>query len=121
MYFIKKTKKVVSFVLIVFFTSLSIFFTSNTFAQNTSSPFHWDYINVDINVEDNGDMLITETQKYVFTKPHSNERYRYIPLDKVDNITDVAVFEDDKPLTIQTGIENNKFWIKWKLTINLAF
>lgn len=53
MYFIKKTKKLVSFVLIVFFTSLCIFLTSNTFAQNTSSPFHWDYINVDINVEDN--------------------------------------------------------------------
>ena len=46
-------------------------------------PFYWEFINVDIDVQENGDMLITETQKYVFTGPHTNERYRYIPLDTV--------------------------------------
>lgn len=46
-------------------------------------PFHWEFINVDIDVQENGDMLVTETQKYVFTAPHTNKRYRWIPLDKV--------------------------------------
>ena len=49
-----------------------------------SAPFYWAVINVDIDVQDNGDMLITETQKYVFTAPCTDERYRWIPLDKVD-------------------------------------
>ena len=46
--------------------------------------FYWDFINVDIDVQTNGDMLITENQKYVFTKLGKNQRYRYIPLDKIE-------------------------------------
>ena len=34
-----------------------------------ASPFYWEFINVDIDVQENGDMLITETQKYVFSGP----------------------------------------------------
>ncbi len=52
-------------------------------------PFYWEFINVEIDVQENGDMLITETQKYVFTGPHTNKRYRYIPLDRVDRIDSV--------------------------------
>ena len=59
-----------------------------------SSPFYWEFINVDINVQDNGDMIVTETQKYVFTAAHTNERYRWIPMDKVDTIDSVEVLEE---------------------------
>ena len=108
MHVTKRIIKISVFIIVGFFSSLCIFFGSNTLAQNTSSPFYWDYINVGIDVQNNGDMLVTETQKYVFTKPHSNQRYRYIPLDKVDQITDIAVFEDEKQLPIETGIKNTK-------------
>lgn len=80
--------------------------------------FYWDFINVDINVQTNGDMLITENQNYVFTKPGRNERYRYIPLDKIEGISEVSVFEGDKKIAFDTGIENNNFWIKWQHEIN---
>ncbi|MFM7423858.1 MAG: hypothetical protein ACKO7W_02440, partial [Elainella sp.] len=56
-------------------------------------PFYWKSIDVEIDVQPNGDMWVTETQNYVFTAKHTNERYRYIPLDKVDEITDVTVTE----------------------------
>ena len=80
--------------------------------------FYWDFINVDIDVQTNGDMLITENQKYVFTKLGRNQRYRYIPLDQVDEITDVSVFENDKKIVSDTGIENNNFWIRWQHELN---
>ncbi|QSJ17554.1 DUF2207 domain-containing protein [Nostoc sp. UHCC 0702] len=78
-----------------------------------SVPFYWEFINVDIAVQDNGDMLISETQKYTFTDDYNNQRYRYIPLDKVDKITDVAVLENGRVLFSETGIENNQLWIRW--------
>jgi hypothetical protein len=65
-------------------------------ASAKSSPFYWEFINVLIDVQMNGDMLVTETQKYVFTGPHSKERYRYIPLDKVDGIDQIEVFEGEE-------------------------
>jgi len=80
--------------------------------------FYWDFINVDINVQSNGNMLITENQKYVFTKPGENQRYRYIPLDKVDKITEVSVLEDNRKINFESGIENNQLWIKWKHPLN---
>lgn len=79
-----------------------------------ASPFFWDAIDVDINLETNGDLLVTETQKYVFTQNHSNQRYRYIPLDAVNSITDVSVTENNEPLPVETGIRNNNYWIRWQ-------
>jgi len=87
-------------------------------ASAKSPPFYWDFINVLIDVQENGDMLITETQKYVFTGPHSNERYRYIPLDKVDGIDQVEVFEGERKLAAETNIKNGQRWIKWRHELN---
>jgi uncharacterized membrane protein YgcG len=80
----------------------------------TTSPFYWDFINVDMEVQENGDMLVTETQKYVFTASHTNQRYRYIPLDGIEQITDIAVFEGDRQIPSTTGIDNNQQWIQWQ-------
>jgi hypothetical protein len=97
----------------------TIFFVI-TFSLNhaiaQSVPFYWEFMNVDIAVQNNGDMLITETQKYTFTGDYQNQRYRYIPLDKVDKITDVTVSENGQTLTSETGIENNQLWRWWRLT-----
>ncbi|MEA5568130.1 DUF2207 domain-containing protein [Anabaena sp. UHCC 0399] len=82
--------------------------------QAQSVPFYWEFINVDIAVQTNGDMLITETQKYTFTGKYNNQRSRYIPLDKVDEITEVSVTENGRLLPSETGIENNQRWIRWK-------
>lgn len=72
------------------------------------SPFYWDFIKVDVNLQTNGDLLVTETQKYTFTDNHTNQRYRYIPLDRVDQITDVEVYEGEERLSAETGTENGQ-------------
>lgn len=59
-------------------------------------------------------MVVTETQKYTFTEDHTNQRYRYIPLDRIRQITDVKVYEGEEQLPIQTGIEDNQYWIRWQ-------
>lgn len=82
--------------------------------QAQSVPFYWEFINVDIAVQTNGDMLVTETQKYTFTGDYKNQRYRYILLEKIDKITDVSVSENNQILPIETNIENNQFWIRWR-------
>ena len=82
------------------------------------SALYWGFINVEINVQDDGDMIVTETQKYVFTAPHTNERYRWIPLDKVDAIDSVEVLEEGQVLAATTGVERNQFWIRWQHELN---
>lgn len=77
-------------------------------------PFYWDYINVNIDVQNNGDMLVTEEQKYVFKSDYQNQRYRYIRLDKIDEIKDITVEENNQILPSETGIENNQVWIRWQ-------
>jgi hypothetical protein len=73
---------------------------------------------VQIDVQANGDMLVTETQKYVFTGPYSNERYRYILLEKIDGIDQIEVYEGDEKLPFTKNIKNNQQWIKWRHELN---
>ncbi|MEI3648936.1 MAG: DUF2207 domain-containing protein [Dolichospermum lemmermannii FEM_B0920] len=107
----KLLMKRISFSLLAVLVTLLITFT-HAVAQEV--PFYWDYINVNIDVQTNGDMLVTETQKYVFTSDWTNQRYRYIPLDKVDEIKEVTVQENNQIIPSETGIENNQFWIRWQ-------
>lgn len=121
MYLSRRITKIILVVMLSLLSGLCVFFASKTLAQNPFAhyfPYYWDYIDVSIEVQTNGDMLITETQKYVFTKPYSNQRYRYIPLDKVDELKDIAVKEDGQQLVAQTGIKNNQMWIKWQHPLN---
>jgi len=83
------------------------------------APFYWEFLNVDIAVQETGDLLVTETQKYVFTAPYSIERSRWIPLDKVDRITDVQVLVEGQVLPRVTGVHENRFWIKWRHALTL--
>lgn len=115
----KTTQKIYQ---IIYSILLAILISLSNIAPATAATypyyFYWDFINVDIDVQTNGDMLITENQKYVFTKPGKNQRYRYIPLDKIEGISDVSVFEEHKKIAFDTGIENNNFWIRWQHEIN---
>ncbi len=121
MYLTRRITKISLGVMLSLLSGLCVCLASKTLAQNPFTyyfPYYWDYINVRIEVQSNGDLLISERQKYVFTKPYSNQRYRYIPLDKVDGIKDIAVKEDGQELVAQTGIKNNQMWIKWQHPLN---
>jgi uncharacterized membrane protein YgcG len=101
------------------FVILSMLFalliSQSAFAKD---PFHWEFINVEIDLQENGDMLIKETQQYVFDAPYSDQRYRWIPLDGIGGIADITVTEDGKPVNIRTNIESNRQWIKWTKAVN---
>ena len=83
-------RKFILFPLLAAIALLSALVPGAATAQS-GAPFYWESIDVLIDVQENGDMLVTETQTYVFTDWHHNQRYRYIPLDKVDGIDDISV------------------------------
>jgi Predicted membrane protein (DUF2207) len=94
-------------------TAFVALFLNCNYAAAQELPFYWDFINVNIDVQTNGDMLVTEEQKYVFTGNHTTQRYCYIPLDRVQEVRDVTVTENGQKLSSKTGIENNQLWIRW--------
>ncbi|MGD1952532.1 MAG: DUF2207 domain-containing protein, partial [Leptolyngbyaceae cyanobacterium] len=98
----------------IFTAAIACFLCLTMGLAQATTPFFWDSIDVDMTLEANGDLLVTETQTYVFTDSHSNERYRYIPLEGISSITDVAIYENNEPLAAKTGIRNNNYWIRWQ-------
>ena len=56
----KRLLKKIAFLLMA---SLSLLLVTVTHAAAQQLPFYWDNINVIIDVQTNGDMLVTETQK----------------------------------------------------------
>jgi hypothetical protein len=107
-------KQLIKKIVFLLMASLSLLLVTVTHAAAQQLPFYWDNINVIIDVQTNGDMLVTETEKYVFTADYTYERYRYIPLDKVDEIKDVTVTENNQIIPSSTGTENNQLWIRWQ-------
>ena len=55
--------------------------------------YHYDFINADINILSNGDLEITETQKFAYTSGDFHYGFRWIPLDKVEAIDQVEIWE----------------------------
>jgi hypothetical protein len=112
----RSTQRIISTVLL-FILSLT-FFVAIYPAHAETGPFYWNRIDVNLDVQTNGDMWVTERQEYVFQEDYPNQRYRYIPLEKVDAIKDVTVQENNQLIPSETGIENNQLWIRWNHPLN---
>ncbi len=94
-------------------------------ANAQSDVFTWTYINVDIEIQENGDLLVSEEQKYSFKTGHNEQwhaRHRWLPMGKIDDIEDVEVYElarngevFSEPLSLTHKIQKEKgqFWIWW--------
>jgi hypothetical protein len=100
--------------ILTFLLVLAAFFAISAHALAQVVPFYWNYINVDMDVQTNGDILVTESQQYNFTADYQNQRYRYLPLDKGDKISDVTVQENGKIIPSETETKANWFSIKWQ-------
>ncbi|MCH7921362.1 MAG: DUF2207 domain-containing protein, partial [Planctomycetes bacterium] len=88
-------------------------------------PFRWTSIDVEIDVQKDGDLLISERQEYSFEPGPSERRHvlsRRFLMDWIDDIQDVEVFELrgngetssnplPRPHAIQT--DQNDLWICW--------
>lgn len=66
-------------------------------AQDTKT-LYWQRYDVDLSVQKNGDVRITETQELVFTQGTFRYGQREIPLNRLSDITDIAVRELDGPV-----------------------
>jgi uncharacterized membrane protein YgcG len=62
-------------------------------AQAQDKSLYWQRYDVALTVQPNSDILVEETQRIQFTSGSFHFGYRAIPLDRVDQITDVGVSE----------------------------
>lgn len=75
---------------------------------------YWEKIDVAIEVQATGDLLVTETQTYVSAPQQAQKRMRRIALDRLDTITDVRIFEAGHELPVSTRIKANHIRIRWR-------
>ena len=75
---------------------------------------YWDKIDVAIEVQTTGDLLVTETQTYVSAPQQARKRMRQIALDRLDAITDIRIFEEGHELPVATRVKENHIRIRWR-------
>lgn len=91
--------------------------------QAQAKTLYWDSYQVDITILPSGDFRVVETQHLVFTSGTFRYGIRHIPLDYVEDITDVAVSEaggvvyrpaqTDEPFTFRTYRSDNTLHIRY--------
>jgi hypothetical protein len=101
--------------------ALGLCLTLTTTAQAQSQTLYWERFDVNITVLENGDFVVEEIQEIVFTSGQFRFGYRSIPMDRLEDITDVAVLEGSRryepgyggDYTYQTSVEDGDFTIRW--------
>ncbi|MEA3377231.1 MAG: DUF2207 domain-containing protein, partial [Chloroflexota bacterium] len=94
--------------------------TGTTQAQ--TQTLHWERFDVNIEVLENGDFRVEEVQEIAFTSGSFHFGYRNIPMDRLEGITDVEVWEGERQYepgrggsyTYQTSVEDGDFRIRWE-------
>ena len=82
-------------------------------ANAQESPVYWESLNVLIDIKQNGDLLVQETHVYAFRGQVSPERFRYIDMEKVDQIDRVSVSMEGRELPVETERDGSRFVIRW--------
>ena len=81
----------------------------------SAKPFNWEKIDVDLELVESGDLLVTETQKYVFTGKYTNQRNRYIKIDQIDRLQDIVVTENNQPVAnLQISKSGDRQHLVWE-------
>ncbi len=83
-------------------------------SQAGTPSYQWRTLDVGIELEPSGDLLITETQRFDVSSTKIRTLQRIVPLANVDRITDVEVFEEGQALAVRAGVKNEQFRIRWK-------
>jgi len=81
-------------------------------AQAQSKTLYWERYDVDITVQQNGDLLVEEQQTIVFTSGSFHYGYRTIPMDKTDGIVNVEVWEQSQQYTQSSSQDEYTFSVK---------
>jgi hypothetical protein len=104
---------------------LGVFLLPSAALAAPVDTWNWTYIHVEIELQENGDMLISEEQEYAFKAGHGETRhapYRSLPTNRLDDIKDVEVYElatnseafpVPVPLSVRIEREDDQFRIRW--------
>lgn len=74
----------------------------------------WEGVDVVIEVEETGDLVVTETQTYTPVAQPAQKQTRRFALDRVDAITDVQIFEDGTEVPVSTRVKPDHMQIRWR-------
>ena len=101
--------------------SLVIALALTGMAHAQSQSLYWERFDVNITVMPNGDFVVEEIQEITFTSGEFHYGYRNIPMDRLEDITDVEVLEGGRQYergygdayTFQTSVDGGDFFIRW--------
>jgi len=96
------------FLLLTVLTALGLSLGNFQALAAASSTYHYEYINVDIKILENSDIVISETQSFVFTSGDFHYGFRWIPTDRLESIDNVEVWEGDRQYQLNPLV---KEWI----------
>ena len=89
-------------------------------AAARSKSLYWQRFDVDVTVLPNGDLRVVETQEIVFEGGPFQYGYATIPGDRLDDITDIEIWQADRSYrrgsgdyTFQSGWEEGDLWVRW--------
>lgn len=84
-------------------------------AAGRAGAYSWDYIDVDITIQTNGDLEIVETHRFAFREGTFTYAYRDIPLSRVEGIEDVWVVDEGQVwLRTTTARSGSNLRITWR-------
>src|SRR4030042_451039 len=96
------------FLILAVLTALGLFLNSSVATATANQVYHYESINVDIKILENSDVVISETQAFVFTSGDFHYGFRWIPTDRLESIDNIEVWEDDRQYQLNPSV---KEWI----------
>ena len=90
-------------------------------AHAQDKQFYWERLDVQMTILTNSDIQVVETQELVFTEGTFAKGSRNIPMNRLEAIADVEVWEGDRPYApnsdrpygFTTSVEGGDFYIRW--------
>ena len=96
-----------------------------------TGSFYWEKIDFDLELVESGDLLVTETQKYIFTDINTNPLnhyieinplHHYIEIDQSTKTWGIAVTENNQPVTnLQISDSYSPRHLKWEIPLVRKF
>ena len=79
-----------------------------------TGSFYWEKIDVNLELVESGDLLVTETQKYIITDIYTDQVNYDIEISKSVQVRDIAVTENNQPVAnLQISESDGKQHLKW--------